>query len=135
MSPVDHLAQDELLEYLIEQAHHPRHYGSLEDADITQVGGNPSCGDVVTLYLKLDGDRLSALSFTGSGCTISQSAAAILTDLAQECSLEDLLAMDYHTVEKVIGKDLVALRPRCATLALDTLKAAARRARARAVAG
>ena len=120
----------DLLDLLVEHAQRPRHYGPLEGADLSLQGGNPGCGDIVTLYLKLDGNtrdsHLVELSFTGQGCTISQASASILTELVAGLSLEQILAMDYHLIEQALSPELVALRPRCATLALDTLKTAAR---------
>ncbi len=118
----------ELVDTLVEHAQHPQNFGELADADVTQAGGNPGCGDVVTLYLKLDGDRVEKLNFTGQGCTISQAAASILTGQVEGMTLAEIGELDYTMVEEALSEELVRLRPRCATLALDTLKAAARQA-------
>ena len=68
--------------WLVDHYRRPRHRGKLEDADVRVPGGNPGCGDLVTLYLRAeDGeDRVAAASFEGVGCTLSQAAASILAE-------------------------------------------------------
>lgn len=101
----------------------------MEDADVVMPGGNPGCGDVVTLYLKVADQQIAATSFVGSGCTISQSAASMLMEMVnvRDTSLEDIVAMDFEDMVDALGRETVSSRPRCATLALGTLKAAVKR--------
>ena len=51
----------------------------MEDATVEKQGKNPLCGDQVTVYLKMDGDRIADLSFTGQGCAISKASASMMT--------------------------------------------------------
>ena len=51
------------------------------ECDYKELGHNPSCGDEITLYLKLDGNIIKDASFTGSGCAISQSSTSIMIDV------------------------------------------------------
>lgn len=117
--------------WLVDHYQHPRHRGKLEGADVRMPGGNPGCGDLLTAYLKAapGGDRVEALSFEGEGCTLSQAAASILAERVnkQRPSFEEVLAFSYEEMMELLGRDLVSSRPRCATLALGTLKAAVRR--------
>lgn len=53
----------------------------LEDADITEPGHNPSCGDEIVLQLKMDGDIIKEAAFTGDGCAISQAATSVMCDI------------------------------------------------------
>ena len=53
----------------------PRNYGPLPNADGSAQGRNPLCGDEVTVWVKLDGDRIADVKFTGSGCAISKASA------------------------------------------------------------
>ena len=55
----------------------------LEKADYCEVGHNPNCGDEIKLELKLDGDIIEELAFTGHGCAISQSSTSIMIDTLQ----------------------------------------------------
>src|SRR5690606_18925212 len=94
-------------------------------------GGNPGCGDVVTLYVRAepDEDRIAAVGFEGEGCTISQAAASILAERMnrKRPTFDEVLALSYEQMIDLLGRDIVGSRPRCATLALGTLKAAVKR--------
>ena len=118
--------------WLVDHQQHPRHRGKLEGADVRMPGGNPGCGDLLTAYLRVapEGDRVAALTFEGEGCTLSQAAASILAERVnrEHPSFAAVLAMSYEEMMELLGRDLVSSRPRCATLALGTLKAAVRRA-------
>ena len=120
MSDFDRAAQ---LEYILDHYQNPRNSGAMPDADVHLEGGHSGCSDVVTMYLKMDGDRIGKISFEGSGCTISQAAASIVTEHVQGKTVSEIEAMDYQVLSDEIGDELVKTRPRCATLGLDTLKA------------
>jgi len=116
---------------LADHYRNPRHRGPLPDADVHVPGGNPGCGDVVTLHVKAEpgADRLEVVRFEGTGCTISQAAASILAERVNRTrpGFDEVLAFTYEEMIDLLGKDVVGSRPRCATLALGTLKAAVRR--------
>ena len=52
----------------------------LEGANYSEIGHNPNCGDEITLELKLDGNKIEDMAFTGHGCAISQSSTSIMID-------------------------------------------------------
>lgn len=114
--------------WLVDHAKRPRHAGVLPDADVRVPGGNPGCGDLVTLYLKADpaADRVAAVSFEGTGCTLSQAAASILAERTnrQHPTFAEVMEFSYEQMMDLVGRDVADSRPRCATLALGTLKAA-----------
>lgn len=114
--------------WLVDHYRRPRHRGSLPDADARVPGGNPGCGDVVTLYLKAaEGeDRVAVVGFEGVGCTLSQAAASILAERTNrdKPTFEEVLALSYEEMMDLLGRDIASSRPRCALLALGTLKAA-----------
>lgn len=57
----------------------PHHHGTL--AGVHQVNlNNPTCGDVISLSVKFDGDRISDIAFAGDGCTISTASSSMMTD-------------------------------------------------------
>lgn len=119
------------IEYLVDHFKRPRHKGVMADADVRMPGGNPGCGDVVAMYVKAEpsSDRIERVTFEGEGCTISQAAASILAERVNRKHLgfEDIMAMSYEDMIGILGEDIVGSRPRCATLALGTLKAAVKR--------
>ena len=94
-------------------------------------GGNPGCGDVITVYLKLT--RMGSRSRTSPGkaraARSRRRAASILMEMVhdEDWSMEDILDHDYTTMIDILGKEAVQMRPKCATLALGTLKAAVRK--------
>ena len=115
----------------------------LDDADLSEKGHNPSCGDEITLELKLNGDIIEDLAFTGQGCAISQASTSMMIDLIKGKNKEEALSL----VETFIGmikreinddeelealEDAIVLknisnmpaRVKCAVLAWHTLKEA-----------
>ncbi|HWE60271.1 MAG TPA: iron-sulfur cluster assembly scaffold protein [Chloroflexota bacterium] len=119
--------REEFIEVLLDYYEHPRNRGPLSGAQLHASGGNPGCGDLVTMYARVDDSgHLTELSFEGEGCTISQAAASMLTEMAQGKSLAELEAMSYEEMIDLLGREVVSVRPRCATLGLSILKNAAR---------
>lgn len=116
---------------LVDHARRPRHAGALADADVRVPGGNPGCGDLITIHLKTEpgGDRLAAVTFEGTGCTVSQAAASILLARLnrEHPTLGEVLALSYDEMIDALGADVVGSRLSCATLALGATKAAVRR--------
>ncbi len=119
------------IQFLLDHYQRPRHSGALENADVRMPGGNPGCGDVVTVYLKGAGDHehIEDISYEGEGCTISMAATSMLLEEVAEGNLtmDQVLEMDYNEMIEKLGRQIVASRPRCATLGLGTLKAAIRK--------
>lgn len=117
--------RSEYIEYLLDHYQNPRHKHRMDDADVQLGGGNPGCGDLITVYLKVDeNDRITAASFEGEGCTISQAGGSIITEMLPGMSLEEVKALGTHTMIDEMGEDIVKSRVRCATLALGTVQAA-----------
>ena len=114
------------IEFILDHFENPRNHGKLEDADVVSDGGNPGCGDIVTIYLKVDDqERVEEVTFEGQGCTISQAAASLVTEMVTGKPLDEVLSLDYDAIIDELGREVVMSRPRCATLALGTVKAAA----------
>src|SRR5438067_10297851 len=66
-------------EVILDHSRHPHNYHAMADATRRAYGHNPLCGDQVTVYAKLDGDRIHDISFEGNGCAISNSSASVMT--------------------------------------------------------
>ena len=123
--------RQEQIDFILDHYHQPRNQGTLDPADVTMPGGNPGCGDVVTIYLNVDREtnRIAQVRFEGEGCTISQAAASILLENMEGQPLTAVDALDYNDMIDELGREVVSTRPRCATLALGTLKAAVKKYR------
>ena len=100
----------------------------MDDPDILVNGGNPGCGDVVTMYVKIDdaSDRVTDVKFEGHGCTISMAGASLITEMVMGKTLSEIEEMPYTPLIDQMGEDVVKSRLRCATLGIDTLKGGAR---------
>jgi nitrogen fixation NifU-like protein len=113
------------IELLLDHYENPRNRGKLADAQVVLGGGNPGCGDIVTIYLRVDDqDRVAAISFEGEGCTISQAGASVVTEMVRGRPLSEIEAMDLNSIIDELGRDVVVSRTRCATLGLGTVKGA-----------
>jgi len=124
---VDRQAQ---IDFILDHYESPRHYGPLADASVVQKGGNPGCGDVVTFYLKVDGDgRITGISFEGEGCTISQAACSIVTEMFTGKRLADVEATASDAILDILGREIAGTRLKCATLGLNATKEAVRKLR------
>ena len=122
------MQKQEQIEFILDHFENPRRKEPLPDAEAVVEGGNPGCGDIVTIYLKVDPQTGRAeVTFEGTGCTISQASASYLAEEATGKTIEELLAIDYNDLMDTLGKEIVQQRTRCATLSLDTLRAAIRK--------
>jgi nitrogen fixation NifU-like protein len=116
--------RQEQIEFLLAHYENPRNKRALADADATMTWGNPGCGDVITIYAKINDERLTEVTFEGHGCTISQAAASVLTDWVRGKTLAQIEALGHEELIDWLGRDVVMMRTRCALLSLDTLKLA-----------
>jgi nitrogen fixation NifU-like protein len=76
-------------ELIVDHSKRPRNFREVTDADRRAEGFNPLCGDRVTIYVKLDGDRISDVAFRGSGCAISTASASLLTESLKGKTVEE----------------------------------------------
>ena len=76
MDNLDELYNDLIMEHSMNSYNKK----NLEEADYCRMGHNPNCGDEIEIQVKLDGDIIEDMSFTGHGCAISQSSTSIMID-------------------------------------------------------
>ncbi len=67
-------------EIIIEHYQHPKNHGHLDHPDAKSEGSNPLCGDELQMEIAFEGDRIKDVMFSGNGCSISQSAASLMTE-------------------------------------------------------
>jgi nitrogen fixation NifU-like protein len=113
------MGSDMYRERILDHYKNPRNYGEIKDADFSHRGENPMCGDEIRMDVQLDddGDTISAVSFEGDGCAISQASASILTQELHGMSLAELREMDRDDVIDMLGVDISPMRVKCAVLA------------------
>ena len=113
------------VENIVDHFEHPRNKGRMENADVQLGGGNPGCGDLITMYVKVnDEDRVEAVTFEGAGCTISQAGGSMVSEMATGLTLDEVKELGLSSITEEMGDEIVRSRVRCATLALGTLQAA-----------
>ena len=130
-------------EVILEHNKNPRNFREIEDADQTADGNNPLCGDVLRVYVSMDGDRLGDVAFKGSGCAISKASASMMTqaDKGKTKAEAEAIFGEFHRMvtgdldiesdENNLGKLKIfagvlefPARVKCASLSWHTLNAA-----------
>lgn len=76
-------------ELIMEHSMNSYNKKKLESADCCEIGHNPNCGDEITLELKLDGDKIQDMAFSGHGCAISQASTSIMIDTLKGRTIEE----------------------------------------------
>ena len=139
---MDDSLRDLYQDTILEHNKRPRNFRAVPDATTKKEGFNPLCGDRLTLYLTLDGDRIADAAFQGNGCAISTSSASLMTEVVKGKSVAeaDKLFEGFRRLvtrappeptKAEVGKLLVfsgvgefPARVKCATLCWHTLEAA-----------
>jgi len=100
MTQLSALYQDVILEH----NRAPRNFRRMDDADRHAEGRNPLCGDQITVWLKLDGEVISDVSFDGSGCAISKASASLMTAAVKGKTRAEVAALFGRFRELVTGE-------------------------------
>jgi nitrogen fixation NifU-like protein len=109
-------------ENILDHYKYPHNFVKLENSDLEHHEHNPLCGDDLTFQLKLNGQRVSEVGFSGEGCAICMASASMLSDEIKGKSLEEIKRMNKETVLNLLGVELSPVRLKCAMLSLDTVK-------------
>lgn len=112
---------------IIELYKHPLNFGKMADADIVKIGMNLSCGDQVSMYIKLRKKKgelrvIESISFEGTGCSVSVASASLLTEMLNGKTLEEVLGWGAKEIEQMLGMEMGPSRLKCALLPLDTIQ-------------
>ncbi|HON00279.1 MAG TPA: SUF system NifU family Fe-S cluster assembly protein [Acidobacteriota bacterium] len=101
-----HSLTDLYQEVILDHNRHPRNFGPLPQPTSKAEGYNPLCGDRVTVYLKMDGDRIAEVSFEGTGCAISTASASIMTEVLKGKTLDEAQRIFEKFHQMVTGQGL-----------------------------
>ena len=112
------------IENLLDYYQNPRNKGRIENATVSVSGGNPGCGDVVTMYVTIEDGRATQVSFEGQGCTISQAGASMVAEKYEGEPLETIEQASTDDMIDEMGREVVISRVRCAAVGIGTLKGA-----------
>ncbi len=112
-------------EELLDHYENPSNYGTLPNPDISHEEDNPLCGDKIRIDLIVEDDIITAVRFSGYGCTISQASASMLTEEIEGKTLTEVKKLSRDDILDMVGIPLGPVRVKCALLALKVLKAGA----------
>ena len=127
-------------EVILDHNRRPRNFRPMSEG-VKAEGYNPLCGDRLTVFLKIEGDRIKDVSFQGAGCAISKASASLMTDSVKGKTLAEVseLFNRFHTMvtgapeepaadlgklSVLAGVRQFPVRVKCASLAWHTLEAA-----------
>ncbi len=121
---MDNLYRD----FILEHYRNPHNKGVLDPHDLHFADSNPTCGDELSMTLRLDGghQQIADVAFDGRGCAISQASASILTDELRGLSLDEVKAIDPGEVLENLGVPIGPARLKCALLGYKVLQGAVR---------
>ncbi|HET8796236.1 MAG TPA: SUF system NifU family Fe-S cluster assembly protein [Thermoanaerobaculia bacterium] len=125
---------------ILDHNKNPRNFHEMADATSKVDGYNPLCGDHYTIYVRVDGETIQDVSFTGSGCAISKASASVMSSTVKGKSRDEaerlfesfhklvtgdtsgLSAADLGRLAAFSGVSEFPARVKCATLAWHTLR-------------
>lgn len=101
----------------------PRNVGEIPGADGAGTVGNPVCGDMMTVYIKVKDDRIADIKFKTFGCGAAVATSSMVTELAKGKTLEEAMKITRADVAEHLG-GLPPIKMHCSNLAADALHSA-----------
>lgn len=114
-------------EKVIEHFKNPRNVGKIENADGKSTEGSPACGDMVSVYIKVDDTtkKIEDIKFESYGCASNIATGSIITELAKGKTLEEAKTLTWKEASDALG-GLPPVKAHCSVLAVEGLRAAIR---------
>ena len=110
-------------EKVLDHFANPRNIGEISDADGVGTVGNPTCGDMTTVYIRVKDGRITDIKFKTFGCAAAIATASMTTELALGKTLDEALAIGRNDVADALD-GLPPVKMHCSNLAADALHAA-----------
>lgn len=112
-------------EKVMDHFRNPRNVGTIENADGVGEVGNPKCGDIMKMYLKIDGDVITDVKFETFGCGSAIASSSMATEMIKGKPLSEALSVTNKAVAEALD-GLPAYKMHCSVLAEEAIKAAIR---------
>jgi len=110
-------------EKVMDHFKNPRNMGEIPDADGVGTVGNPVCGDMMTIYIRVKGNRIEDIKFKTFGCGAAVATSSMVTEIAKGKTLEEAMKITRASVADSLG-GLPPVKMHCSNLAADALHAA-----------
>lgn len=110
-------------EKVMEHFRHPQNVGTIENADGVGEVGNPVCGDIMKIYLKIEGDVIADVKFETFGCGSAIASSSMATEMIKGKKLSEALAVTNKAVAEALD-GLPAHKMHCSVLAEEAIKSA-----------
>ncbi len=114
---------DMYTEKVLDHFRNPRNMGKMKNPDGEGTVGNPSCGDIMTIYIKVKDDKINDIKFQTYGCAAAIASSSIATEMAKGKTLDEAMKLSRDDVANELG-GLPAVKMHCSNLATDALKEA-----------
>ena len=115
-------------EKVMEHFNNPRNVGEIEDADAVGEVGNPTCGDIMRLYLKIEDDVIKDIKFKTFGCGAAVATSSMISELAMDKTIDEALEISKDKVADALD-GLPSQKMHCSNLAADALQDAIKKYR------
>jgi len=119
------MAEQPYSEKVMDHFLHPRNVGEIPDASGIGNVGNPICGDVMRMYIKIENNIITDAKFKTFGCGAAISTSSMVTEMVKGKSIDEALAISNKAVAEALG-GLPAIKMHCSVLAEEALRAALR---------
>jgi nitrogen fixation NifU-like protein len=107
-------------EKVLDHFRNPRNVGEIEDADGVGTVGNPVCGDMMSVYIKVNDDKIEDIKFRTFGCGAAIATTSMTTELAKGKTLDEAMEITRQDVADELG-GLPPVKMHCSNLAADAL--------------
>ncbi|MDD5627184.1 MAG: Fe-S cluster assembly scaffold protein NifU [Patescibacteria group bacterium] len=108
---------------VLDHFQNPRNQGKIENPDGVGQVGNPVCGDIMKVYIKVKDNKISDIKFETLGCGAAIATSSMITELARGKTLEEAVKISRQDIANELG-GLPAVKMHCSNLAADALKKA-----------
>ena len=108
---------------VMEHFRNPRNMGEIKDADGVGTVGNPICGDLMTIYIKVKNDKITDVKFKTFGCAAAIATSSMITELAKGKTLDEASKITRDNVANELD-GLPPIKMHCSNLAADALREA-----------
>ena len=108
---------------VVDHVHNPRNVGSLDDANVVVQAGDPSCGDALVFFIKIENEVIRDIKFLIKGCGAAIATSSIATELVMGKTLDEVLTLDDQKIATALD-GLPEEKMHCSNMAASALHAA-----------